>query len=172
MDEYAQMNNRDLGPDGLPPLNLPPAPLRIRREGDLIKVFDRLRRKYVNLTPEEYVRQHFVEFLTGTLHYPDSMMANEVSIDLNGTRKRCDTVVFAISGEPLMIVEYKAPGVAISQDVFDQIVRYNMRLRARYLVVSNGMRHYCCINDYEADRYQFIPRIPDYGDLTRPFSDN
>ena len=155
----------------LPPLNLPPARLKIRREGGLIKVYDRLRDKYVNLTPEEYVR-HFVEYLIGGLHYPATIMANEIAIDLNGTRKRCDTVVFGADGAPLMIVEYKAPGVVVNQNVFDQIVRYNMRLKAKYLVVSNGLNHFCCINDYAADTYQFIPRIPDYRDLTIPFSDN
>ncbi len=121
-------------PAAWPPLNLPHVSLRIRREDGLVKVFDSLRGKYVNLTPEEYVRQHFVAYLGGELHYPASLMANEVSIRLNDTAKRCDTVVYDASGRPFMIVEYKAPGVRITQSVFDQIVRYNMRLHARYLV--------------------------------------
>lgn len=159
----------------LPPLNLPPANLRIRRENGLIKVYDRLRDKYVHLTPEEYVRQHFVDFLIGYLHYPASRMANEITISLNDTRKRCDTVVFAPDspdGSPFMIVEYKAPSVTVDQKVFDQIVRYNMRLRARYLVVSNGFRHFCCVVDYHRDTYHFISRIPDYSDAVTPFSSN
>lgn len=156
----------------LPPLNLPPVDLRIRREGELIKVYDPLRGKFVHLTPEEYVRQHFTSFLIEQLHYPRSIMANEITIDLNGTKKRCDTVVFGHDGQPLMIMEYKAPGVAVTQGVFDQIVRYNMRLRARYLVVSNGLRHYCCVIDYDKDTYHFIPRIPDYSAVGTPFSDN
>ena len=157
--------------NGLPPLNLPPADLRLRTEGDTVKVYDPLRNKYVVLTPEEFVRQHFTSYLIHTLHYPKSIMANEVGLDLNGTKKRCDTVVFGLDGSPMVIVEYKAPGVSITQDVFDQIVRYNMRLKARYLIVSNGLRHYCCINDYAHDRYHFIPRIPDYSE-TFPFSGN
>lgn len=159
-------------PAAWPPLNLPHVSLRIRREDGLVKVFDSLRGKYVNLTPEEYVRQHFVAYLGGELHYPASLMANEVSIRLNHTAKRCDTVVYDASGRPFMIVEYKAPGVRITQSVFDQIVRYNMRLHARYLVVSNGFSHYCCVMDYTRDTYHFIPRIPDYAAANNPFSDN
>lgn len=156
----------------IPPLNLPPVDLKIRREGNLIKVYDILREKFVHLTPEEFVRQHFVAFLMTNLHYPRSIMANEITIDLNGTRKRCDTVIFGSDGKPFMIIEYKAPGVPISQTVFDQIVRYNMKLQARYLVVSNGINHYCCINDYIHGTYHFIPRIPDYSSAGTPFSDN
>lgn len=156
----------------LPPLNLPPVDLKIRREGNLVKVYDPLRRKFVNLTPEEYVRQHFTAWLISGFGYPASVMANEVALDLNGTSKRCDTVVFGPDGRPLMIIEYKAPGVAVTQGVFDQIVRYNMRLKARYLVVSNGMRHYCCVNDYERSSYHFIPVIPVYSEISTPFSEN
>lgn len=156
----------------LPPLNLPPVDLKIRREGNLVKVYDPLRDKYVNLTPEEFVRQHFTAYLINNLHFPPSIMANEVGIRLNDTLKRCDTVVYGSDGAPLVIVEYKAPGVPITQNVFDQIVRYNMELKARYLIVSNGMRHYCCVNDYAAGTYNFIPRIPDYASLKSPFSEN
>lgn len=156
----------------LPPLNLPPVDLKIRREGNLVKVYDPLRDKYVNLTPEEFVRQHFTAYLINNLHFPPSIMANEVGIRLNDTLKRCDTVVYGSDGAPLVIVEYKAPGVPITQNVFDQIVRYNMELKARYLIVSNGMRHYCCVNDYAAGTYHFIPRIPDYASLKSPFSEN
>ena len=155
-----------------PPLNLPPFDLKTRLEGDILKVHDALRGKYVALTPEEYVRQHFVNFLVNYLHYPATVIANEIGIELNGTRKRCDTVVFGSDSSPLVIVEYKAPGVEITQSVFDQIVRYNMRLRARYLVVSNGLRHYCCRVDYDSDTYHFLPRIPDYADIAHPFSQN
>lgn len=146
--------------------------LRTRIEGDLLKVYDRLRGKYVALTPEEFVRQHFVEYMVEHLHYPESVMANEIGIELNGRKKRCDTVVFGNDMHPLMIVEYKAPGVNVTQEVFDQIVRYNMSLRARYLVVSNGLRHFCCVIDYAGSGYQFIPRIPDYRDLRGVASDN
>lgn len=155
-----------------PKLNLPPFEMKIIREGDMVKVFDRIRKKYVAMTPEEYVRQHFVNYLITTLHYPESLLGNEVSIDLNGNRRRCDTVVFRPGESPLMIVEYKSPEVSITQTVFDQIARYNMVLRAKYLVVSNGLRHYCCVMDYEHDTYHFLPTIPDYRDLQFGSRDN
>ena len=143
-----------------PSLNLPPADLRLRMEGKILKVFDPLRGKYVALTPEEYVRQHFTAWMTGYLGYPASLMNNEVSLTLNDTRRRCDTVVFRKDGSPSVIVEYKAPTVAITQKVFDQIARYNMVLHSRYLIVSNGLRHFCCRMDYDEDTYSFLPQIP------------
>ncbi len=146
-------------------LNLPQTELKFRREGTLLKVFDPLRRKYVAFTPEENVRQHFVAWLTTSLHYPPSLCANEIELNINGVRRRPDTVVYGIDMKPLVIIEYKAPEVSITQDVFDQIARYNMALHAKYLVVSNGLRHYCCALDYDAMSYHFIPKIPDYSDL-------
>lgn len=146
-----------------PPLNLPPVDLRIRMEDGLLKVWDSLRHKYVALTPEEYVRQHFIAWMTDSLGYPASLMNNEVSITLNNTRRRCDTIVFRCDGSPAMIVEYKAPTVAITQTVFDQIARYNMVLKSRYLVVSNGLRHFCCEMDYATDSYSFLPKIPEWN---------
>lgn len=147
----------------LPPLNLPPANLRLRMDGKILKVFDPLRKKYVALTPEELVRQHFIAWMTDKLGYPASLMNNEVSIKLNDTSRRCDTVVFRKDGSPSMVVEYKAPTVPISQNVFDQIARYNMVLRSRYLIVSNGLHHYCCLMDYDNDSYRFIPEIPKWS---------
>lgn len=129
-------------------------------DGKILKVFDPLRKKYVALTPEEYVRQHFTAWMTDDLGYPASLMNNEVPIKLNDTSRRCDTVVFRPDGTPAVIVEYKAPTVAITQKVFDQIARYNMVLRSRILIVSNGMRHYCCEMDYETDSYRFLQNIP------------
>lgn len=143
-----------------PPLNLPPIELRLRMEGKLLKVFDPLRRKYVALTPEEYVRQHFTAWMIESLGYPASLMNNEVSLRLNDTLRRCDTVVFRSDGTPSVIVEYKAPTVAVTQSVFDQIARYNMVLHSRLLIVSNGLRHFCCELDYEKDSYRFLPHIP------------
>lgn len=129
-------------------------------DGRILKVFDPLRRKYVALTPEEYVRQHFTAWMTDSLGYPGSLMSNEVSLKLNNTSRRCDTVVFRSDGSPAVIVEYKAPSVAITQSVFDQIARYNMVLQARFLIVSNGMRHFCCELDYDNETYRFLSRIP------------
>lgn len=128
-------------------------------------IYDRLRKKYVALTPEEWVRQHFVEFMIARRGYPASLMANEIGITLNGTKRRCDTVVFDRRGMPLTIVEYKSPDVAVTQKTFDQIVRYNMVLRARYLIVSNGLTHYCCAIDYDNHTYSFLADVPDYDSL-------
>lgn len=142
------------------PLNLPPARLTTRRDGNSRQVFDRLRRRFVALTPEEWVRQHFTEFLITVRNYPAGLMGNEISLSLNGTARRCDTVIFGRDGHPWMIVEYKAPRVALTQKTFDQIVRYNMVLEARYLTVSNGLTHYCCEIDYPARSYRFLPDLP------------
>ena len=147
-------------------LNLPKYNMRISRDrNNNIKIFDSIRKKFVSLTPEEYVRQHFTNWLINYLHYPLGLIANEVKISLNSTIKRCDTVVYSNTGDPMMIIEYKAPHISINQNVFDQIVRYNMVLKTKYLVVSNGMQHYCCIIDYENNSYQFIPHIPTYEEL-------
>ena len=144
-------------------LNLPEySDVRICRDGDALKIFDRIRKKFVALTPEEWVRQNFVNHLIENLGYPESLIANERGIELNGTSRRCDTVVFDRYGSPAMIVEYKAPTVNITQDVFDQIVRYNLVLHARFLIVSNGLTHYCCEIDTTTGAYTFLPAIPDY----------
>ena len=147
------------------PLNLPDYPLKVKKNGSRLSVFDRLRKRYVALTPEEWVRQHFVEYLIETKQFPAALMANEVSLTQNGIKRRCDTLVADREGQPLVIIEYKAPEIEITQQVFDQIVRYNMVLRARYLMVSNGMVHYCCQIDYENNTYSFLSEIPSYGDL-------
>jgi hypothetical protein len=147
-------------------LNLPAYTFRIKSSTDGRRViFDLLRRRYVTLTPEEWVRQHFVRYLIEVKGFPAALMANEVSLTQNGIKRRCDTLVADASGAPLLIVEYKAPHVKISQETFDQIVRYNMVLRARYLVVSNGFVHYCCKMDYEKGSYSFLPEMPKYSDL-------
>lgn len=147
-------------------LNLPKYNMRISRDrNNNIKIFDSIRKKFVSLTPEEYVRQHFTNWLINYLHYPMGLIANEVKISLNSTIKRCDTIVYSNTGDPMMIIEYKAPHISINQNVFDQIVRYNMVLKTKYLVVSNGMQHYCCIIDYDNNSYQFIPHIPTYEEL-------
>lgn len=144
-------------------LNLPPYPMNLRRndEGDTL-IYDKLRRRFVLLTPEEWVRQHFTAHLMH-IGYPQALMANEVGLTLNGTRRRCDTVVWDTHGQPAVIVEYKAPSITISQQVFDQIMRYNMVLRARLLIVSNGMRHFCCEIDHKSGKYRFLNEIPAYG---------
>lgn len=146
-------------------LNLPACQFQIMRGLNGDKIFDRLRKKFVVLTPEEWVRQNFVNYLIEYKGFPVSLMVNEVAITLNNTRRRCDTVVYSKTAEPLVIVEYKASSVEITQQVFDQIVRYNMVLRAQYLIVSNGLNHYCCSIDYNNNSYKFIKDIPNYDDL-------
>lgn len=151
----------------LPALHLPPTRLEVKQCTDgVVRVFDRLRRKPVALTPEEWVRQHFVAYLIDSLGFPETLMANEVAITLNGTSRRCDTVVYSRQGlVPQVIVEYKAPSVAITQRVFDQIVRYNMVLQVEWLMVSNGLQHFCCHVDYANRRVRFLESIPAYAEL-------
>ncbi|MDE6066294.1 MAG: type I restriction enzyme HsdR N-terminal domain-containing protein [Duncaniella sp.] len=148
-----------------PQLNLPPAQLTLRPAAKGVEVRDILRDKWVLLTPEEWVRQHFVHFLTHTLGYPAAMMANEVGITLNSTSRRCDTVVYARDLTPLMIVEYKAPTVRIDRKVFDQIVRYNIVLQVPYLLVSNGMEHYCFRVNRTTRRCTPLQSVPAYDSL-------
>ena len=147
------------------PLNLPSYPAKILKRNGKNVIFDTLRQKYVALTPEEWVRQHFVHFLTDFKGYPKGLLANEIQLDLNGTKKRCDTVLFNKDLIARMIVEYKAPNIEITQAVFDQITRYNMVLKVEYLIVSNGIRHYCCRIDYNTMQYTFLPDIPAFTEL-------
>ena len=147
--------------DKFPSLNLPFVNLRIRKVDDKTKVWDSLRSKYVVLTPEEYVRQHFTEYLISYLGYPRGLMGNEVSLEINGMQRRCDTLISDRTGKPFMVVEYKAPNVVITQQVFDQIARYNLAVGAEYLVVTNGNTHYCCKINKDST-YSFIPEIPPY----------
>lgn len=141
---------------------LPPADLRIVRRNGVLMVYDQLRKSYFCLTDEEFVRQVFVAWLIDGLGYPPSLMANEKGLRLNDTFKRCDTIVFTPEGSPLMIIEFKAPGVKLDQEVFNQIVRYNMALKAKYLTVSNGYINYCCKVDYESHKIEFLSEIPSY----------
>ncbi len=147
-------------------LNLPEYEYKVRRREDgSWAIWDRLRRRWVALTPEEWVRQHFVEWLINEKHFPAALMGNEVALTQNGIARRCDTIVGDRNGSPLVIVEYKAPNINITQKTFDQIVRYNMVLHASYLIVSNGLEHYCCKIDYKDGTYLFLEEIPSYNDL-------
>ena len=143
-------------------LNLPPFERKVMMKDGKPTILDIIRRQYVALTPEEWVRQHFVHFLIEHKGYPQSLMANEVQLKLNGMSRRCDTVVYDRTLSPRIIVEYKAPTVNITQQVFDQICRYNMVLQVDYLIVSNGLSHYCCKVDYDTRTYTFQKDIPDY----------
>ncbi|MBQ3945282.1 MAG: type I restriction enzyme HsdR N-terminal domain-containing protein [Alphaproteobacteria bacterium] len=147
------------------PLNLPSYDIKITQKDGKTFILDVLRKKYVALTPEEWVRQHFVHYLLEHKGYPQGLLANEVQLNLNGTKKRCDSVLFGNDMKARMIVEYKAPSIEITQAVFDQITRYNMVLKVDYLIVSNGLNHFCCKIDYQTKRYTFLPEIPPYNEL-------
>ena len=149
-------------------LNLPPYDAKITDEDGKIRIFDILRRTYVALTPEEWVRQNFIHYLINDKGYPSSLMANETAINLNNIKLRCDTVVYDKNLTPRAIVEYKAPTVTIDRNVFAQIARYNLVLKVDYLIVSNGLKHYCCKMDYAANSYTFMHEIPDYETLLTP----
>lgn len=146
-------------------LNLPPADLKLSQRDGHTYVFDILRRRHIRVTPEEWVRQHFVHFLIEQKGYPGELLANEISLSLNSTTKRCDTVLYDAHARPHMIIEYKAPHISISQRVFDQISRYNIVLRVPYLIVSNGLQHYCCRIDYERKQYEFLREVPHYTEI-------
>lgn len=146
-------------------LNLPYCKFKIKKVNDILSIYDDLRKRYVALTPEEWVRQNFVSYLINDLGYPAGLMGNEVSLVQNGIKRRCDTIIVSREGTPLVIVEYKAPNIEITQNVFDQITRYNSVLNAKYLIVSNGMQHYCCVVDYENNKVKFLDKIPHYSML-------
>ncbi|WP_029903801.1 type I restriction enzyme HsdR N-terminal domain-containing protein [Prevotella sp. 10(H)] len=146
-------------------LNLPPFDINVKKVNGKPSVFDKLRRKYIALTPEEWVRQHFVNYLITEKGYPSLLIANEIQINLNNLKRRCDSVVYDRALSPLVIVEYKSPDVMITQAVFDQIVRYNIVLKVKYLIVSNGLKHYCCRMDYDTQTFEYLPEIPLYTEL-------
>ena len=147
------------------PLNLPTFAVKVTEKEGKRLILDIIRRKYVTLTPEEWVRQHFINYLIVVKKYPHELIANEISIKLNNTTKRCDTIIYDHFITPLMIVEYKAPHIEITKNVFDQIARYNMSLRVKYLTVSNGINHFCCKIDYNTQTYSFLKEIPEYNNL-------
>lgn len=147
-------------------LNLPSFPIKTVSANNRTEVYDPLRRRFVRLTPEEWVRQHFVNFLISYRHYPAALMANEVTLHIGQAARRCDTVLYhPLGARPRLIVEYKAPQVKISQAAFCQICAYNSELRADYLIVSNGLTHFCCLHDHETNRIDYLSEIPYYEDL-------
>ena len=149
-------------------LNLPAFDHKIRK-GDNARdeIWDGFRRKYVALTPEEWVRQHFLHFLVAERHFPAALMGVEVALKINHMPKRCDIVAYDRSGKPLMIVECKAPHVEITQDVFNQVALYNLSVIGPYVVVTNGFTHYACKINHAEKNWQFLPDIPDYKLIQR-----
>lgn len=146
-------------------LNLPEYSFRIKTTEGKSFIFDSLRKKYVRLTPEEWVRQNFVQFLVVEKKYSVSLMTVEALVKVNNNPQRADLVVFDRSGSPVLVVEFKAPEMKISQQTFDQIVRYNMQLKVPFLIVSNGLEHYCCRINYDDNSYAFLAEIPGFSEI-------
>ena len=147
-------------------INLPAFDANIKTIDGCRKIFDFLRNRFVALTPEEWVRQSFTHFLVEQKGYPKERLANEITISLGGLSRRCDSVLYSQSVSPIIIIEYKAPEIKINQKVFEQIYRYNIVLRADYLIVSNGVNHYCCKISYENQSYEFLREIPHYSEIS------
>ena len=146
-------------------LNFKSYPFRIKRADQKLWIFDVIRRKYVVLQPEEWVRQHVLHFLIEEKGYPKSLISVEKMLMVNSLTKRYDIVVFSRRGVVLLAVECKAPNVPITQETFDQIGRYNLSLNSHYLMVTNGLSHYYCQMDYQQYQYIFLQDLPHYTDL-------
>jgi hypothetical protein len=144
------------------PLNLPSFALKIKEKNGIYYIFDHIRKKYLVLTPEEWVRQHLIHFLIEIKKYPGSLMKLEGGLKLNNLQKRSDILLFNKYGKKIILVECKAPSVKITQDTFDQIARYNFVHKVEWLLVSNGMQHFCCRIDYEKKTYSFVEELPDH----------
>lgn len=144
-------------------LHFPEYQFRFKSNENKTYIFDILRKKYVVLSPEEWVRQHVVCYLLEEKKYPKSMIAVEKQFTINRLKKRFDILVYNSQGNPLLIVECKAPSVKITQEIFDQIAQYNMQLNAELLMVSNGLDHYFCNLDHKNQRYNFLKDLPPYS---------
>lgn len=146
-------------------LNLPSFDIKLKGTPEHPLILDVLRRKFVTLTPEEWVRQHFIHFLIGYKGYPAPLLANEIQLKVGDKVLRADSVLYSRDLKPKMIIEYKAPHIKLTQKVFDQISVYNLILHVDYLVVSNGLEHYICKMDYAGKKYLFLEDIPMYENL-------
>ncbi len=146
-------------------LNLPTYSFRIKDEQEKQLIFDDIRKKFLVLTPEEWVRQNFIRFLIETKGFSASLMAIETGLKINKNQFRADLLIYNREGKPLLVVEFKAPHVKISQDTFDQIARYNMEFKVPYLIVSNGLNHFCCQVDFESESYSYLKDIPEFSEI-------
>ena len=142
-------------------LNFPTYTFRFKNSENKVSIFDEIRKKFVILTPEEWVRQNVVRFLLDEKKYPKSYINVEKLIKINDLSKRYDIVVFQPNGKIFLLIECKAPEIPISQNTFDQIARYNMVLEAEYLMVTNGLNHYFCQMDLENEKYLFLKELPE-----------
>ncbi len=136
--------------------------LRVESRADGNYIWDPIRKKWLLHTREEVVRQLIIAYLTDVLHYPPTLIQVEKGIQLNGMLKRFDILVYDRSISPLLLIECKSPDIDISQDVFDQIARYNMALKVPYLLISNGLHHFCCSVDHVNKSYSFLEAVPTY----------
>jgi predicted type IV restriction endonuclease len=143
-------------------LNFPSYTFRFKNSENKVAIFDEIRKKFVVLTPEEWVRQHVVQYLLLEKKYPKSLINVEKLVKVNGLNKRYDIVVFRPNGEIFLLIECKAPEVPISQQTFDQIARYNLKLNAQFLMVTNGLNHYFCQMDFENEKYVFLKEAPEF----------
>ena len=143
-------------------LNLPQYNFRIKYENEKTYIFDSQRKKHVILTPEEWVRQNFIQFLIQDRGFPSAYIAIEKELILNGLKKRCDAVVYNENAEPYIIIEFKAPNIPITQKTFDQLAVYNAKLKVNIFMISNGIEHYCCKIDYENSKYNYFREIPTF----------
>ena len=143
-------------------LQFPTYSFRFKNSENKIAIFDEIRKKFILLTPEEWVRQHIVQFLLQEKNYPKSYINVEKLIKINDLNKRYDIIVYQPNGELFLLIECKAPEVKITQETFDQIARYNLVLNAKYLMVSNGLNHYFCQMDFENEKYVFLEELPSF----------
>nr|WP_314834508.1 type I restriction enzyme HsdR N-terminal domain-containing protein [uncultured Flavobacterium sp.] len=144
-------------------LNFPFYTFRFKNSENKVSIFDEIRKKFIILTPEEWVRQHVVQFLLEEKKYPKSLINVEKVLKINGLRKRYDVVVFNSDGSIFILIECKAPEIKISQATFDQIARYNMTMNSEFLMVTNGLNHYFCQMDFENEKYTFLENLPNYN---------
>jgi hypothetical protein len=151
--------------DLLVPLQLPPYPFKITDQNGQLTLFDVIRKKNIVLTPEEWVRQHFVQYLINQKNYPKSLIKLEGGHKLHGMAKRSDIVVYNTAGEKILLVECKAPSIVIDQKTFDQVARYNMVHKIKVIAVTNGLQHYYCNIDFEAGNYKFIAELSGYNEI-------
>ncbi len=144
-------------------LNFPAYQFRLKNNENKELIFDVIRKKFVKLQPEEWVRQHVLHYLIQDKKYPKSLINVEKELKVNTLKKRYDIVIYNSDGSILLLVECKAPQIKIDQETFDQIARYNSRLEATYLMVTNGMDHYYCKMNLQEEKYTFLKDIPDFS---------
>jgi len=146
-------------------LNLPKYPIKIKEEKGERYIFDTIRKKYLKLQPEEWVRQNFIQYLIQEKSYPASLIEIEKGLKVNTLQKRADVVINSTQGKPLVLIECKAPKVKVTQETFEQVARYNTVFKVPYLIVTNGLAHYFCVINFENNSFEFLEEIPDFKEL-------